>query len=789
MKIILTALAIFLTAGRLCADEPVRSKLKIPLEQDRLQETVYKHRLDIEHGGPGYLYAYITEYERSLLDSAGIIYEIIYEDYRDESAWVFSLLDLGEYHSYEETAFFLDSVAIANPSICKLDTLGQSIEGRLIMGIRISDNPAAEEDEAEVRIMGAHHGDERISVELPLYMIDYLTANYEGDSTVTRLVNEREIYIIPMVNPDGVTRNSRYNARYQDLNRDYLCPEGDDCPWGANHQNSFSEPETQAIRQDAMLNRYTLSLSMHSGATNINAVWNYDDGLHENGEYHETPDDELIMDLSYSYANLNRTPGFYVTNGCDWYSTHGDANDFSYGYLSDIDWTIEISLIKTPPEEDIETYWNANREAMMFIIDAADIGIRGVVTDSATGQPLDATVWIEEGGFPFFTDPIVGDYHRPLLPGSYHIRVESAGYISAESGPIEVVSGPAQRCDFRLVPAEMAIFEISVFDSSAGEPLPAFVQISSGNFDTLVVTEGSPVTITLNADIYDIDILAPGYIPAYDHSFITGYIGKEYLLRNFDDELFFDDFEEDPSAWAYGGTHNQWGIADRGYRSDRSLQDSPQYYSSNSWSWARINTLFDLSSYRSAGVYYFEEHELQPYYDFLFPEISTNGGATWTILPDTLTGFSTSEWKLRYISLDGYCAPESNSMALRFRFFSGPEISYDGVYIDDFYFGGIDLPTGLAGTVEPPDRLELNQNYPNPFNSTTIISLTGDPDNYPEIEIYDILGRLVKRLKVADESGRYVWTGLDGRGNPVSSGIYFYGVSGGQKIRSMTLLR
>ena len=283
MRIILTALAIFFTAHRLSADEPIKAKLKIPLMQDRLPELVNKHDLDIERGGLDYLYGYLTGYERSLLDSVGVAYEIIYEDYRDKSAWVFSLLDLGEYHSYEETIFFLDSVAAANPSICKLDTLGQSIEGRLITGIRISDNPGVEEDEAEVRIMGAHHGDERISVELPLYMVDYLTANYEGDSTVTRLVNEREIYIIPMVNPDGVVHNSRYNRRYQDLNRDYLCPEGDDCPWDADYQHSFSETETQAIRRDAVINRYILSLSMHSGATNINAVWNYDDGLHRNG--------------------------------------------------------------------------------------------------------------------------------------------------------------------------------------------------------------------------------------------------------------------------------------------------------------------------------------------------------------------------------------------------------------------------------------------------------------------------------------------------------------------------
>lgn len=789
MKIILAILMIFLTTNRLCAEEPVRAKLRIPLPQEKLHELVSKHKLDIERGGLDYLHGYFTQIERSLLDSAGIGYEVIYEDYRDESAWVSLLLDLGEYHNYEETVFFLDSVATANPLICQLDTLGLSIDGRFIMGVRISDNPGVEEDEAEIRIMGAHHGDERISVELSLYAIDCLTSNYGSDSTITRLVNEREIYIIPMVNPDGVTRGSRYNSRYQDLNRDYLCPEGDDCPWNANHQNSFSELETQAIRDDALINRYVLSLSMHSGATNINAVWNYDDGLHRSGEYHGTPDDELIMDLSHSYADLNSTSGFYVTNGCDWYSTHGDANDYSYGYLSDIDWTIEISQMKTPPENDIETYWNDNRESILFIIDAADIGIRGIVTDSTTGQPLEATVWVEEGGFPFYTDPIVGDYHRPLLPGIYYIRVERPGYVSAETGPIEIGTGPAQRYDFQLVPAEMAVFEVSVSDSSHGEPLPAFVRIHSGSFDTLVATDGSPIAITLQADIYDIDILVLGYLPVFDHSFITGYVSREYHLQSFDEELFIDDFEDNLSGWIFGGSYNQWESADRGYLSDRSLQDSPGNYSSNSRSWARIDQIFDLSSYRSAGIYYFEEHSLQSYYDFVFPQISTNGGSIWTVLPDTLTGFSMSGWRLRYLSLDNYCGPGFDNIAFRFRLFSGPEINYDGVYIDNFYFGGSDLQTGMTGTVEPPDRLELSQNYPNPFNSTTIISLAGDPDKYPEIEIYDVLGRLVKRVQVLDQSGRYIWKGLDNGGRPVSSGIYFYRLSGGSRIRSMILLK
>lgn len=782
-------LTVLLSAPQLFADEPARAKLKIPIPQKDLQKIAYNYDLDIERGRADYLYGYVTDLERSKLDSAQIDYEVLFEDYRDETAWVHSLFDFGVYHTYEETAFYLDSVATANPEICHLDTLGSSIQGRLIMGIRIGDNPGVEEDEPEVRIMGAHHGDEKISVELPLYMIDYLARNYGVDTLVTRLVNEREILVIPMVNPDGVTNNFRYNARNQDLNRDYLCPEGDDCPANANYQRSFSEPETQAIREDALLNRYVLSLSLHSGATNINAVWNYDDGLHRNGEYHPTPDDNLIMDLSYEYADRNRTPGFYVTNGCDWYSTHGDANDFSYGYLSDIDWTIEISQVKTPPQDEIESFWLANREAMLFIIDAADFGVRGIVIDSVTGESLEATVRIEENGYPFSTDLLIGDFHRPLLPGAYLIRIESPGYISKEIGPVDVTEGPAQTYDIQLVPAEMASLIISAVDSSDGHYLSPFINVRSGHLDTVVFADAEPITLILQEDVYDIEILVPGYLPAFDHRFVAGNDYREYALKRFDSEMFIDDFEDGLSGWALGGMYDQWDLAERGYESDHSLEDSPGEYHANGRSWARVEQSFDLSSLANAGVYFLEEHYLQPYYDFLFVEISIDGGSNWLVLADTLTGFSTSAWRPHYLSLDDYCGEGFENVQFRFRFFSGPYMNYDGVYIDDFYFGGLSYPTDVGDMVELPAELELNQNYPNPFNSTTIITLKGNPAVYPSVEIYDILGRMVRRLKNVNDRGMYIWDGRDERGGPVSSGLYFYRISGRSTIRSMILLK
>jgi len=773
------------------ADEPVRAKVKIPFPQDDLQKLVSEYNLDIERGGPDFIFGYLTEQEISVLRNSRIEFEIIYADYREESNWVLSLFDFGEYHTHDEVVFFLDSVATMRSNICRLDTLGYSTQNRMILGIRISDNPQIEEDEPEVRIMGAHHGDEKISVELPLYLIDYLTTKYGIDEYITGLVNSREIFIIPMVNPDGVTYNTRYNSRGQDINRDYLCPEGNDCPAYADYQRSFSEPETRAIRDDALVNRYVLSLSLHSGATNINTVWNYDDGLHLNGQYHETPDDALIMGLSRGYAQRNTTPGFYVTNGCDWYSTHGDANDYSYGYFSDIDWTIELSEIKTPPQDQIEDYWDDNRDAMIYIMDSADIGIRGVVVDSLTGAPLDAAIVVEEGGVPIFTDPIVGNYHRPLLPGVYHIRAESPGYVSSEIGPIEVTEGPAQIFDFQLAPSTAATINISVADSLTGEPLQATIRILSGNFDTLFFFDGTPRTIALDSDIYDIDVFARGYLPVYDHVFITEYSDRQYLLRKYSVDLFADDFEGGPGNWIFGGSRNYWDTGENGYMSDSCLQDCPGNYYSNTNSYARADSIFDLSGFESAGFYFMEKHYFQPFYDFMFVDVSVDGGSHWTSLADTLTGYSNPRWINHFISLDDYCGAGFENIALRFRVFSGSSVNYDGVYIDDFYFGGFSSSTRVDENIIKPEQITLFQNYPNPFNSSTIIRLAGvDAATSPTIEIYDILGRIVGHLMPEKQDATvYLWRGLDDTGKPLASGIYFYKVANDNKIRSMTLLK
>ena len=161
------------------------------------------------------------------------------------------------------------------PEITKLQNIGKTHENRTIYAIKISDNPQLEEaEEPDILIIGCHHSRELISVEVPFYFANYLVENYGRKADVTDLVDNREIWIIPMLNPDGHVyveeghTNWRKNrspidedddgtidAYAVDLNRNY------GYKWGVDEHTSdypesefyhgkepFSEKETQAIR-------------------------------------------------------------------------------------------------------------------------------------------------------------------------------------------------------------------------------------------------------------------------------------------------------------------------------------------------------------------------------------------------------------------------------------------------------------------------------------------------------------------------------------------------------------
>jgi len=389
----------------------------VALSQPSTLGDIIQHRitiLDVDRSRTSAV-VLVSSQEFAWLSAMNLAPTIVPDELAEKQGWKYSPAAERDFHTYAQMTTELQNIANTYPAITRLYDLGHSVQGRVLWGLKITDNPDTEENEPEVRICGLHHGNEFMSAELPLNLALHLVQNYGVNTSITDLVDSREIWIIPMVNPDGREANTRYNAHGIDLNRNYgYMPES---------STPYSEPETQAIRNNALQNNFVLSLSFHCSGDIVNYVWNY--------KTQRVPNNDVVEFLSEQYGSHN---GYWVTEGYDWYQTLGDCNDFSFGCRGDIDWTIEVQTSNIPQA------WDLNRDAMLEIVDAANMGLTGVVTNANNGQPVAATVWVDEAPWPCFADPLVGDYHCVLLPGTYTVHYRANGF-EEKTFSVQVNSG------------------------------------------------------------------------------------------------------------------------------------------------------------------------------------------------------------------------------------------------------------------------------------------------------------------------------------------------------------
>ncbi len=158
--------------------------------------------------------------------------------------------------------------------------------------------------------------------------------------------------------------------------------------------------------------------------------------------------------VGYSSRNSRIWNGGFpqgVTRGWEWYMIYGGMQDWAYHWRGEHHVCIELGNTKKPSYEQMDTYWAENQDAMIWWMQRALRGARGLVTDALTGQPLDATVDVTEIGKIVRTDPEVGDYHRLLLPGTWTLVCHADGYLD-QTWTVEVISGTATVQDCALLP-------------------------------------------------------------------------------------------------------------------------------------------------------------------------------------------------------------------------------------------------------------------------------------------------------------------------------------------------
>jgi len=268
--------------------------------------------------------------------------------------------DMGGYKTLDEIYSYIDGIVASYPDIVssKVD-IGQTIEGRTMWAIKISDNPNVDEDEPEILHTAATHAREVITPELLINYINHLTANYGIDSDITELINSREIWFVLLVNPDGYYYNEytnpngggmwRKNRRNNggsfgvDLNRNYsyqwgyddIGSSGDGADETFRGTGPFSEPEIQNMRDFALAHDFSICVYWHSASNLIVWPWDYN--------MTESPDEYIYRALADSISVLNGYNPQYVEplyrmNGsaCDWHYGEQSTKNKSYSFLVEV---------------------------------------------------------------------------------------------------------------------------------------------------------------------------------------------------------------------------------------------------------------------------------------------------------------------------------------------------------------------------------------------------------------------------------------------------------------------
>ncbi len=372
------------------------------------------------------------------------------------------------YPSYEQYVAYMDSFALLHPDICRLIHIGTTVQGRELLAVEISDSVNVKEGEPEVFLTSSIHGDETTGYILMMHLIDSLLTGYGNVPRITSLVDNCEIFINPLANPDGtyhggngtVWGSIRENANGVDLNRNYPDPQDGQHPDGYPWQ-----PETVAFMAFADSNDISLSMNFHGGSEVFNYPWDTWNHIPADDSWWEFVGREYA-DTCHKYG----PPGYLtdedngVVRGYLWYEINGGRQDYMNYFRNAREVTLEISAIKTMYVSQLLNYWKYNRRSFLDYIEEATYGIDGQVTDSITGEPLHAKVFIfshdVDNSFVYSKLPS-GWYFRYLDEGSWDLTFSASGYHTKTINGINVTRHETTRADVQLVPLTYGIQDIS----------------------------------------------------------------------------------------------------------------------------------------------------------------------------------------------------------------------------------------------------------------------------------------------------------------------------------------
>ena len=662
----------------------IYKEIKIENVNDQLVSNLQLLNIDIDHvhmNDDNSIKFAISETDLQKIQTYNIPYTIIHENLEefyasrltnDFESRDFELGSMGGYYTLDEIVQNLDELYQDYPNlVAEKISIGQSLEGRDIWALKMSDNPNIDEDEAEVLYTGLHHAREPMSYMNLFYYMNWLVENYETDQMAKDILDNRELWFIPAINPDGLIYNQqiapngggmqRKNGRETcnggvdgvDLNRNYSFM------WGLDNQGSspdgcdetfrgngpFSEPETAAIEAFIEAHDFPVAFNYHSYSNLL---------LHPFGYTEPNPmDEEDIQTFTEIGEELVSINGYLLGTGVDiLYAVNGEACDWMYGEHGIFAYTPEVGSSQ-------DGFWPATNRII-----------------------------------PLCEENLYANQYLALVAGSNYssdISLQNETFVQGQSYPLNIsvkntgLSDSSGDVQIDILSSENLLFELSeinVGDLDAGE------NIDLGNITYFEVSQSAPegTVEEIIVNVYD------GYNVIASNS-ISILIGEPEVIVNEEFEL--------PSSWVTGSADDDAtaGIWERAIPNptyddngeiiqpdfDHTENGQFCFITGNSVSQndsefgfddvdggktTLVSPQFDLSDYSTAAISYWRWYSnsaaggANPGNDVWRVDGSNDGGNSWINLE--LTSQDSNEWTKHQFILNDETISLTNQMKFRF---------------------------------------------------------------------------------------------------------------------------
>jgi carboxypeptidase T len=497
MKQILFFIILILFSASVYSHDPIIIRLKNPTTEEL--HYFYKNDFNIASYRPGeYLDLVVSKEEFRHLRDRGFDFRI----FQTTAGLIANLQperEIPGYRTYTEALAELQQIEIDHPEICKLFNLGPSRGKQYydggnnnyinyqhdIWALKLSADVDEELDKPAIFYMGAHHAREPLSTEVTFYILNHLLDNYGSDSLITGSVHNKEIWFVPIVNPDGhkivldqINVWWRKNIRDNDgngqitpattwsypdgvdLNRNYALQWGGQGSSGSytsqiyRGPSAFSEPEALAMKELMENRHFVAGITYHTYGELV--LWPY--GYISNAI---APDATALAALGTAMAQATpKLNSGHYTPQPSWqlYPAAGVTDDYAYGEHGIFCYTIELATEFIPPADTVVQVCEDNLEAALILLNRIDHStLTGHVTDAVSAEPVVAEIYVEgidnTGLYrePYRSNEEFGRYYRMLPTGNYTVTFTADDYTSQTFSDVNIHNSGRTLLDVALV--------------------------------------------------------------------------------------------------------------------------------------------------------------------------------------------------------------------------------------------------------------------------------------------------------------------------------------------------